>query len=281
MVPVEWVDADEWAAIELALSAVEPRSDTPAGRRGIQSQEAAMASDERPDAKRVRRQLPASWLTPPVSQYGAKSKLPRLEFKGRVFYSSTAEEAESAAAELLQSIESLKADGTRDIVLGFDTEWKPSFERGAVPGRTAVLQLCLDSSRCYVFHIFHSGIPPQLQKLLEEETISKAGIGISGDVSKLKLDYGVTVTGSVDLSAMANQKLKRSQSWSLSSLAEELTCKVIDKPTDIRCGDWELQPLSPAQLSYAATDAFASLHLYQALASFSNPVIQQSPSEQK
>lgn len=32
---------------------------------------------------------------------------------------------------------------------------------------------------------------------------------------------------------------------------------------NIRCGDWEACPLSPPQLQYAATDAFASLYLYQ------------------
>lgn len=92
----------------------------------------------------------------------------------------------------------------------------------------------------------------------------------------------------MDLSEIARQKLDRGwQSWSLSSLAEELTCKKVEKVPGIRCGDWEACPLSPPQLQYAATDAFASLYLYQILETFSNreleefrsdlPLIQQGP----
>lgn len=56
----------------------------------------------------------------------------------------------------------------------------------------------------------------------------QTGVGSRGDASKLQSDYGIQTRGVVDLSEMANQKLgRRWKSWSLSSLAEELTCKKV------------------------------------------------------
>ena len=44
---------------------------------------------------------------------------------------------------------------------------------GGVPGKVAVVQLCLESSRCDVMQIVHSGIPPLLATLLEDPSIVK------------------------------------------------------------------------------------------------------------
>ena len=43
----------------------------------------------------------------------------------------------------------------------------------------------------------------------------------------------------------------------------ELLHLTLDKGTDIRCSNWETCPLSPEQKAYAATDAYATLKLYQ------------------
>lgn len=44
---------------------------------------------------------------------------------------------------------------------------------GGVPGKVAVVQLCLESGRCDVMQIVHSGIPPSLATLLEDPSILK------------------------------------------------------------------------------------------------------------
>lgn len=53
--------------------------------------------------------------------------------------------------------------------------------------------------------------------------------------------------------------------WGLASLTETLVCKELLKPHRIRLGNWEVRPLSKEQLQYAATDAYASWHLYHVL----------------
>ncbi|WRX20304.1 3'-5' exonuclease domain - like 4 [Theobroma cacao] len=102
-------------------------------------------------------------------------------------------------------------------------------------------------------------------KIKKKET-GQVGVAIGGDAVKVFNDYNVSVKAVEDLSYVANQKLNRDcQSWGLASLTETLVCKELPKPRTIRLGNWELYPLSKEQLQYAATDAFASWHLYQVL----------------
>ncbi|KAG0580196.1 hypothetical protein KC19_4G155400 [Ceratodon purpureus] len=367
-IPVEWVDAEEWDAIEQALAAATSHFATSGGVEQSSSSAAVAREDESKDGyvgsgtagesltgeaagcsvlsrheldgevmnpaggdvgggtileevnddhmKRPRRTLPA-WgqkkLMPGMTQVQAPqvqmkiepdttevkpvvvqtnlsrltdswamgrpackpekvhSRSQYLQFKGRLVYSKTSAEVDAAAHDIWEIINAKRVISPGTVAVGFDLEWKTSFQRGGAPGKVAVIQLCLESSRCDVMQIVDTGIPPSLATILEDSSIVKTGIGSRGDASKLQNDYGIQTRGVVDLAEMANQKLgRRWQSWSLSSLAEELTCKKIEKVSGIRCGDWEACPLSSPQLQYAATDAFASLYLYQILETFSS-----------
>lgn len=159
--------------------------------------------------------------------------------------------------------------GMYRITIGFDIEWKPTFRRGVPPGKAAVMQLCLDNSQCHVMHIIHSGIPQSLQALLEDDTLSKAGVGIVNDAIKVFKDYNVSIKAVDEISDLANQKLAGvPRKWSLGSLTETLISKELQKPNKIRLGNWEVAVLSKEQLQYAATDAFASWYLHEILKGF-------------
>ncbi|XP_043720311.1 Werner Syndrome-like exonuclease isoform X3 [Telopea speciosissima] len=149
-------------------------------------------------------------------------------------------------------------------------QWNPvcSPYQGHAQRKAAVIQICGDSSNCYVMHIIHSGIPPILQTLLEDSTSLKVGICIANDANKIFNDYNVRVKPLEDLSSLANLKVGGLSRWSLSSLTEMLTCKQLEKPGKIRLGNWEADVLSREQLQYAATDAFVSWYLYQVLLNF-------------
>ncbi|KAI3511578.1 hypothetical protein L1887_18733 [Cichorium endivia] len=205
--------------------------------------------------------------SPCNSSYPANTKMryPAMAFKGHIVYSRTLPEVEKAADELLKFIETKKKDGGHPAI-GFDIEWRPSFKKGVKPGKTAVLQICADSTRCHVFHIIHSGFPENLKSLLGDSNSMKVGVGIAGDARKVFNDHNVCVDGLKDLSYLANQKLGgQPKLWGLSSLTETLACKQVLKPSKIRLGNWEANPLSKEQLNYAATDAFVSWHLFEVL----------------
>ncbi|KAI7741988.1 hypothetical protein M8C21_014723 [Ambrosia artemisiifolia] len=207
------------------------------------------------------------------SCYSATSKMryPAMTFKGHIVYSRTFLDVEKAADELLRFVETKNSDGSR-AAIGFDIEWRPSFKKGVGQSKAAVLQLCADAARCHVMHIIHSGFPQNLKSLLEDSKISKVGVGIAGDARKVFKDHNVSVDALEDLSRLANKKLGgEPKIWGLSSLTEKLTSKQVLKPSKIRLGNWEANPLSVEQLKYAATDAFVSWHLFEVLNRLPDP----------
>lgn len=56
---------------------------------------------------------------------------------------------------------------------------------GETQNKAAVMQICMDSTHCYVMHIIHTGIPPILKSLLED--ISSTKVFSSFDSSSLCL----------------------------------------------------------------------------------------------
>ncbi|PRQ38410.1 putative DNA helicase [Rosa chinensis] len=224
----------------------------------------------------ARRRLPSSVLalqhpnafalSPCRQAANIRMRYPVLKFGGRVTYSRTAVEVEKAAMEILKTVKA-KTNEMGQNAVGFDIEWKPTFQRGVPPGKVAVLQICGDTSCCHVMHIIHSGIPRSLQLLLESSSILKVGAGIANDAVKVFKDYNVSIKAVEDLSYLANHKLGDSQNWGLASLTEKLISKQLLKPKKIRLGNWETKYLSKEQLQYAATDAFASWYLHEVLRS--------------
>ncbi|PKI62777.1 hypothetical protein CRG98_016836 [Punica granatum] len=243
-----------------------------------------------------RRRLPRSSSLSPC-QVNEVMRYPSMAFGGRILYSRTTVEVEKSAAELLKKINALKRL-TDQVTIGFDIEWRPTFRRGAPLRKAAVMQICCNTDDCYVMHIVHSNIPQSLKLILEDRAVIKVGVGIVNDAVKVQKDYNVSVQACEDLSWLANEKLHHDQrNWSLAHLTEilvskqlfsliplgysillvyenliylELSCKTWDmlpKPRNIRLGNWEALFLSREQLHYAATDAFASWHLYKVLKS--------------
>ncbi|KAJ8616787.1 hypothetical protein MRB53_036159 [Persea americana] len=209
-----------------------------------------------------------SSFVPSPCQFNMKARYPLMNFGGRIVYSRTFSEVEKAAKELWEMVQ-VKKQSMEQISLGLDIEWRPTFRRGEAPKKAAVMQICASTDHCYVMHIFHSGIPPILQSLLEDSTSIKVGVCIANDASKIMMDYNVGIKELEDLSDLANVKLGGfPKKWGLASLVETLTCKQLAKPGKIRMGNWETNVLSKEQLRYAATDAFASWYLYQVLRSF-------------
>ncbi|NXG68002.1 WRN helicase, partial [Baryphthengus martii] len=149
--------------------------------------------------------------------------------------------------------------------VGFDIEWPPSYARGK-SGKVAVIQLCVTEEKCYLFHISSmSGFPKGLQRLLEDETIKKVGVGIEGDQWKLMSDFEIKLKSFVELADVANEKLKCKEIWSLNGLVKHLFGKQLWKEKSVRCSNWEAFPLTEEQKLYAATDAYAGFIIYQKL----------------
>ncbi|XP_067413066.1 bifunctional 3'-5' exonuclease/ATP-dependent helicase WRN isoform X2 [Emydura macquarii macquarii] len=192
-----------------------------------------------------------------------ENDLPFLEFHGSVVYSYDASDCSLLSEDIRRSLSS-------GDVMGFDIEWPPSYTKGKV-GKVALIQICVSEKKCYLFHISSmSGFPKGLKRLLEDERIKKVGVGIEGDQWKLMSDFEIKLKSFVELTDVANEKLKCKETWSLNGLVKHLFSKQLLKDKDVRCGNWEEFPLSEEQKLYAATDAYAGLLIYQKLENMNN-----------
>ncbi|XP_042637133.1 Werner syndrome ATP-dependent helicase [Orycteropus afer afer] len=194
-----------------------------------------------------------------------EDELPFLEFTGSIVYSYEASDCSFLSEDISMNL----SDGD---VIGFDMEWPPVYNKGKL-GRVALIQLCVSESKCYLFHISSMSVFPQgLKMLLENEAIKKAGIGIEGDQWKLLRDFDIKLKSFVELTDVANEKLKCTETWSLNGLVKHLLSKQLLKDKSIRCSNWSNFPLTEDQKLYAATDAYAGLIIFQKLENLGDDV---------
>jgi len=210
------------------------------------------------------RNLPA-WMTKKsysndvANSNEENSDIPMLKFPGVIKYCYFKEECNMICSEILE------ASLEEDIVFGFDMEWKVTYVTGDYR-QTAVLQLCSNDEKCYIFQVsMMNGFPCELKKVIESEDIIKTGLNINGDMSHLNVDYNITANGVVELSELANQSINNHEKWSLNGLLMNKLGYQLVKDSNVRCGDWEMYPLTKQQLEYAALDAYAGLIIYKKL----------------
>ncbi|KAM4807874.1 bifunctional 3'-5' exonuclease/ATP-dependent helicase WRN [Rhinophrynus dorsalis] len=189
-----------------------------------------------------------------------EDNLPFLEFIGSIVYSYEANDCCLLSEDIRESMK-------QGDVLGFDIEWPPVYTKGKT-GKVALVQLCVSEKKCYLFHISSmAGFPKGLKRLLEDDSVIKVGVGIEGDQWKLMSDFDLKLKGFIELTDLANQKLKCKEKWSLNGLVKHLFKKQLLKDNNIRCSNWDFFPLNEGQKLYAASDAYAGLLIYQKLES--------------
>ncbi|RZT93440.1 3'-5' exonuclease [Ancylomarina subtilis] len=144
-------------------------------------------------------------------------------------------------------------------VLGFDTETKPSFTKGSM-NPVALLQLS-SFEKSFLFRLNRIGLPFPLIDLLSDPEIIKVGAAIKDDIRGLQ-----DITDFDGNSFLELQQYVSSfgiENYSLKKLAAIVLKIRISKRQQV--SNWEAAELSLGQLRYAATDAWVSLEIYNAL----------------
>uniref|UniRef100_A0A3B3QYL5 DNA 3'-5' helicase n=1 Tax=Paramormyrops kingsleyae TaxID=1676925 RepID=A0A3B3QYL5_9TELE len=155
--------------------------------------------------------------------------------------------------------EDLRSQLTPGSAVGFDMEWPPSFTKGQKQ-KVALIQLCVSDHKCYLFHLSSMlGFPAGLKMLLEDDTIKKVGVGIEGDMWRLLSDFDIKLKNFLELTDLANEKLRCAEKWSLDGLVKHLFNRQLKKDRDVRCSSWNDFDLTEEQKRYAATDAYVSM----------------------
>lgn len=176
------------------------------------------------------------------------NKLPAYVFEGEVRVIDGAEAVAEAVNDLSFS-----------PVLGFDTETKPSFRKGEFH-YPSLLQLS-DDRRVYLFRLHTCGFVPELKNLLSDPGIIKVGVGIKDDIRFLQKLSDFPAAGFIDLQDYAEEFGISDKSF-FKLMAIIYGVKVSKRQ---RVTNWESPELSPAQVGYAATDAWGALKMYEKL----------------
>lgn len=176
------------------------------------------------------------------------STMPKATFGGSITVVDTPGRAAEAVDVLMH-----------ERVIGFDTETKPSFKKGHT-NKVALMQLStLD--QCFLFRLNIIGIGPELTKLLESDDITKIGLSIHDDFNVMHRSSKVQPKAFVELQTFV--KDYSITDTSLQKIFAIIFGKRISKSQ--RLTNWEAPALTPQQQSYAATDAWACLMIYNSL----------------
>jgi len=145
-------------------------------------------------------------------------------------------------------------------IIGFDTETKPVFQAHQPRHHTALLQLASETE-AFLFRLQELGLPQEIADIMASPYITKVGAAVQEDIRGLQHYCPFESHRFMDLQSFGGDY--GIQEKSVRKMAAIiLGCKVSKAQ---QCSNWEADPLSDAQLLYAATDAWICVKMYKAL----------------
>ena len=175
------------------------------------------------------------------------NELPLLRFEGKI-----------KVIEDTSKIRQIVTSCRNHDYVGFDTETKPTFKKGQY-NSVALVQLALDDV-VYLIRVNKTGICDSLVELFEDESTLKLGIGLRDDIKDLQKIKHFEPGGFLDLNDFAEKTLQM-ESIGARKLSGIFLNKRISKSQQV--SNWENGSLTPAQMTYAATDAWICLGIYE------------------
>ena len=171
-----------------------------------------------------------------------------IKFPGKIVVVDTESDAEAALGEL-----------RKETVVGFDTETRPSFKKGT-SHRVSLVQISTWDT-CYLFRLCKINTIAPVKQLLESTTLLKIGLSLKDDFLALRRFGSIEPHCYLELQRYVG--VFNIEDMSLQKIYALLFGKKISKGQQL--SNWEAESLTPAQQAYAATDAWACLHIYRAL----------------
>jgi len=159
-------------------------------------------------------------------------------------------------AQLAAALHALRGESP----LGFDTETRPAFRRGESYS-PSLLQIA-SSREVFLFQLKPLGRAAGLRALLGDPSVLKAGVAVTYDVLKLREILPFEPAGFLEIETLARAMSIRN--GGLRSLAALLLGFRISKAA--QTSRWDSDRLTPTQVAYAATDAWASREVFLKLA---------------
>ena len=147
-------------------------------------------------------------------------------------------------------------DFAQETVVGLDTETRPAFRKGESYAPSLVQ--VATARAVYLFQIQQQDWSAILKSLLESEVAVKAGASIAYDLRQLKQVFAFEEQAVVDV-GWAAKRHGMEQSGVRNLAALFLGFRI---PKGAKTTNWSAKQLSPQQIAYAATDAWACREIY-------------------
>jgi ribonuclease D len=164
----------------------------------------------------------------------------------------TAEDA-AAAFEIL----------TLETRVGFDTESRPTFQKGEVSEGPHVVQFATDRAT-YVFTLQDAECRRVARTLIGSRKLVKVGFGLGHDRRIIPVRLQVRPKSLIDLEKLFAER-GHGRNVGVKAAVAILLKRRFTKSKRISTSNWSRGRLSPEQLLYAANDAYAALRAYEAL----------------
>jgi ribonuclease D len=171
--------------------------------------------------------------------------LPIRRYEGEVCLVESAGALERAAADIL-----------REAVVGFDTETRPAFRKGE--SHLPSLAQVATARSVYLFPLQRVDCSALLAELLGAPHVVAAGVALADDLRQLRQLFEFEVAAALDLGHVARHHgLKQTGLRNLTGIF--LGTRI---PKGTKTTNWAAARLTPQQVTYAATDAWACRELY-------------------
>ncbi len=169
-----------------------------------------------------------------------------------IFVVTDARQAEIALAELT-------AAGT----IGFDTESKPTFNKGQKSEGPHVYQFAIER-KAFIFQSHVAESEEAVVTLLKSVEVTKIGFGLRGDLQQIHDRHGFRPAAMTDLDR-SFRTLGYRNSLGAKSAVAVLFNRRFPKSKSVTMSNWASPRLTDSQLIYAANDAYAAIRVHHAL----------------
>ncbi|KLU84860.1 hypothetical protein MAPG_03894 [Magnaporthiopsis poae ATCC 64411] len=165
-------------------------------------------------------------------------------------------------------------------LLGFDLEWAPDANKFSGPRRNVALVQLASQSRIALFHLALyprnedvTDVSPSLRRIMEDPAITKCGVSIKADCTRLRNYLNIHSQGVFELSHLfrlvkysrtGETRLINKRLVSLAEQTQTVLGLPLYKGVEVRWSGWS-KPLQMDQILYSASDAYAAVQIYDVL----------------
>jgi ribonuclease D len=173
------------------------------------------------------------------------SALPIRRYEGSVYVVTGIPELAHAMQDIMQ-----------ERVVGFDTETRPAFR----PGESYLPSIAqfATANAVYLLQVQQPDLFDAMREILSAAHVVKTGVSVADDLRNLKRLFEFDEQSVVDLGKVAKRHgMKQTGVRNLAGMF--LGTRI---PKGAKTTNWAARSLTPQQIAYAATDAWACRELY-------------------